>query len=91
MNSKLLQRQPQVATSALFAFAVRHRKPRRVMMHFTDAGPGSPNWARFKCGKCGHEMETNTATDLDLRRGTPCPRCNEANDEMRDAMGEKRL
>lgn len=70
---------PKVGSSALFAFAVRPRAKRRVLMRFTDAGPGHPNWARFKCAKCGQEMETHTATDSDLRRGTPCPRCNEAN------------
>ena len=79
MNTETTTPPPEVGTSALFAFAVRPRAKRRVLMHFTDAGPGHPNWARFKCAKCGHETETHTASDSDLRRGTPCPRCNEAN------------
>jgi len=64
----------------LFAFTALPRKPSRLM-HFIDAGPGSPNWARFKCGKCNHEIETHTATNADLRRGIPCPLCNMANEQ----------
>ena len=53
------------------------RKPRRVMMHFTDAGPGNPNCATFRCGKCGHETGwLHDVTNQELRQGRPCPVCN---------------
>lgn len=47
-----------------------------IRAEMEDAGPGHPNWARFKCDRCGWEKETHTATDGNLRNGIPCPRCN---------------
>jgi len=55
---------------------VIEKRPRRILMHFIDAGPGEPNWARFECKKCLFQKETHTATNADLARGIPCPHCN---------------
>lgn len=66
----------------MFNFAVLPPKKRKVLMRFIDAGPGSPNWAKFQCRKCQHEMETHTATNADLRKGFPCPVCNEVGDAV---------
>lgn len=50
----------------------------RVMMRVVDAGPGHPNWARFRCA-CGHTVESHEVSEQELRRGRPCPKCNIVN------------
>ena len=53
------------------------RQPRRVLMHHIDAGPGNPNGAVFRCGKCDHLTGwLFDVTNEELRRGRPCPVCN---------------
>lgn len=64
-------------TTPFFGFAAKLRSPRRILMQFIDAGPGEPNWAKFECRKCKYIVETFTATNADLRRGIPCPTCNQ--------------
>lgn len=63
------------------------RRPPRVMMHATDAGqaPGMmPGWRRptggyFVCGRCGHDAGwLFDMTFNEVRRGVPCPICNDA-------------
>ena len=62
----------------LFFLAPKARRPRRVMMHHIDAGPGTGelNYGAFKCKKCGAVWESHIVTDTQLRRGIPCPVCN---------------
>lgn len=55
---------------------------RRVMMHHTDAGPGSPNWAEFVCKRCGWDESYGDVSEEELRRGIPCPKCNKASMKM---------
>ncbi|WP_419737721.1 hypothetical protein [Ruegeria sp.] len=59
---------------------------RRVMMHADDRGqaPGlMPGWrtakgGHFTCGRCGHEAGwLFDMTDSEVRRGVPCPVCND--------------
>lgn len=61
------------------------RKPRRVLMHFYDAGQAPammPGWtttggAAFRCNRCGHDDGwTFNLTDSKVRSGLPCPKCN---------------
>jgi hypothetical protein len=53
------------------------KRKRRVMMHVADGGQGH---VRFECNRCGHDTgwmrcdETDSVTKL--KRGEPCPRCN---------------
>lgn len=62
------------------------KKPRRVMMVPEEWGqaPGlMPGWktskgGHFKCKKCGHDAGwLFNFTESELRRGLPCPACNE--------------
>lgn len=68
-------------------FGPQPRAPRRVMMHATDTGqaPGTmPGWrtakgAHFQCPRCGHDAGwLFDMQDSEVRRGVPCPECNEA-------------
>lgn len=63
------------------------RKPRRIMMHAVDIGqapgmmPGwtSANGGKFVCRLCGHDAGwLSNMTETEIRRGVPCPVCNEA-------------
>lgn len=61
-------------------FEAEPRRKARVMMHFTDAGPGygkSPCIAIFECRKCNHTTDWIGCDDSELRRGVPCPKCNQ--------------
>ena len=53
-------------------------KPRKLM-HFTDVGyvDGVGQAATFKCPRCGHRSDWQAATDTQVRRGVPCPRCSQ--------------
>ena len=61
--------------------------PRRIMMHAVDAGQAGymmPTWttewgADFTCPHCGYEAGwIFNLSDSEVRRGVPCPKCNEA-------------
>ena len=54
------------------------RAPRRALMHFTDVGyiDGLGQAAIFACKRCGFESDWQGASDTEVRRGVPCPRCN---------------
>ncbi len=65
------------------------RKPRIVRMHAADVGqaPGMmPGWTTttggyFVCGRCGHEAGwLFNLTMTEIRRGVPCPHCNQLED-----------
>lgn len=67
-------------------FGPQPRAPRRVMMHATDTGqaPGTmPGWRTakggyFRCQRCGHDAGwLFDMQDSEVRRGVPCPKCNE--------------
>jgi predicted Zn-ribbon and HTH transcriptional regulator len=66
-------------------FAKPPRKKPRVMMHVTDAGTsglrdeeGEIELAEFRCGRCGYETDWERVyTPTEVRRGHPCPRCNQ--------------
>jgi len=51
---------------------VKPRRPRRVLMHWTDAGQGMTH---FVC-RCGYSAWL-AATDREMKRGVPCPKCNQ--------------
>lgn len=68
-------------------FGPQTRAPSRVMMHAIDTGqaPGTmPGWrtakgAHFQCRRCGHDAGwLFDMQDSEVRRGVPCPECNEA-------------
>ncbi len=68
-------------------FGPRARAPRRVMMHAIDTGeaPGlATGWkttkgGHFRCPRCGHDAGwLFDMQDSEVRRGLPCPQCNEA-------------
>ncbi len=69
----------------LFGYTKPRAKP-RVMMHAIDHGqsPGMmPDWrtskgAHFQCAACGHDDGWSfDMQDSEVRRGLPCPACNE--------------
>jgi len=68
----------------MFAGLMPPKPPRakpRVMMHVTDGGyvDGLGDAATFKCDRCGHESDWTRINGVtDVRRGFPCPKCNEA-------------
>ncbi len=73
----------------LFPTAPRFYKKRRgVLGHVIDAGngcggaePGRNIWARLRCRR-GHEWEVFSGhTVTELKRGIPCPTCNEEKSE----------
>ena len=49
------------------------RKAPRVLMHVIDAG--SYNFPRWKCPKCGHDVEIHHRTDPPVSYRRPCPKC----------------
>lgn len=51
----------------------RPAAPRRVLAHATDAGEFR---GHFECRRCGFDLGWLSATDTEVRRGVPCPRCN---------------
>ena len=65
------------------------RKPRRVLMHMIDAGVsdfvGGGICAQFKCRKCGYKSEWKHgfSTATDVKRGIPCPKCNDSEKQSR--------
>lgn len=66
----------------LFAVPPRPRKPRRWLMHVSDAAPGPCDEVchrvRYQCARCGLETDWQTArTVTEAKRGIPCSRCNE--------------
>jgi hypothetical protein len=52
-------------------------RPRRVLMHVTDAGAEA---VRLKCRRCGYDSGWCSYEEGDnvtkLKRGLPCPQCN---------------
>ena len=56
------------------------RRPRRVMLHVTDAGEGCtaelPHAVHLKCSKCGHDAGWLTVRTVTEARRQPCPNCN---------------
>lgn len=72
-----------MSTSDLFE-GTKPRRPRRVMMHVTDAGDsgcggddGGSGIAQFTCAACGHETDwLPVRTISEAKRGLPCPNCN---------------
>ena len=60
-------------------FGPKPRAPRRVLMHAIDAGsfPDGKDAAQFNCARCGRTSGWIYATRADVRRGVPCPTCNE--------------
>lgn len=72
------------ASGDLFGYTKPRPKP-RVMMHAVDVGqaPGMmPGWrtakgAQFVCRKCGYDAGwLFDMQDSEVRRGVPCPVCN---------------
>lgn len=55
------------------------RKPRRVLMHVTDAGgDGVKPACRFVCARCGHDSGRLICESIRAaKRGLPCPKCSE--------------
>jgi hypothetical protein len=55
------------------------RMRRRVLMHFTDVGyiDGLGQAATFACKRCGFKSDWQGASDTEIRRGVPCPSCND--------------
>ena len=51
------------------------KKPRRKLMHVSDAGDGL---IQFRCHRCGHDTGwiEDTKTVTENKRGIPCPKCN---------------
>jgi DNA-directed RNA polymerase subunit RPC12/RpoP len=48
-------------------------------MHFTDVGyiDGLGQAATFACKRCGFKSDWQGASDTEIRRGVPCPSCND--------------
>ncbi|WP_378952250.1 hypothetical protein [Mesorhizobium sp. ANAO-SY3R2] len=70
-------------------FGPIERGRRIVRMHAVDHGlapsilPGwkTPNGGHFKC-RCGHDAGwLFNLSDTEIRRGLPCPNCNEAKND----------
>lgn len=55
----------------------------RVMMHWDDCGGQDDVMGHFFCKKCGHAPGWLVCTYEELRRGMPCPKCNDS-----DSKGE---
>jgi hypothetical protein len=66
---------PMPRTAEMFPKLVR---PRVVRMHMIDAGDiEGEKAARFACRKCGYEGGWMPCGITEIRRGVPCPNCNE--------------
>lgn len=52
------------------------RAKARVMMHWDDAGHNGPGpMGNFFCKHCGYRAGWLGASELEMRRGIPCPEC----------------
>lgn len=71
-------------TPDLFPGSKPARQRPRWRMHFLDVGyiDGIGDAAVFGCDRCGHETGWMAATDAEIRRGVPCPRCNGDSPEL---------
>jgi hypothetical protein len=58
--------------------APRHRRAPRKLMHVVDAGSDYGH-VHMICGHCGYDdgWKVYEATLTELKRGLPCPKCNE--------------
>lgn len=65
-------------TPDLFPESKPPRQAPRVLMHFIDVGyiDGLGQAAQFECPRCGYESGWERATDTQIGRGIPCPKCN---------------
>ena len=72
-----------MAELTLFPRAALPKRPRLVRAHAHDWGefPDGRQCACFRCKACGWTGDDEgddwiEATNTDIRRGIPCPRCN---------------
>ena len=61
---------------------VRQRSKPRKLMHAFDAGefPDGKSAAAFKCVRCDHHSGWIYASLSEIRRGVPCPQCEDGRD-----------
>jgi len=55
------------------------RKPARVMAKVYDAGGEVGTWVVYQCKSCGWRsdwLDQTHKSDSEIRRGYPCPICN---------------